>query len=742
MLSYTEVDNAEPESLTALATAWSGVADTHSDAAKALNTQATEKLWGGSLAGHSIRAAQGRSEQLRTQIKAGATESDDIAATVKAFANTIARLQGELATVVSEAGHAGLDVSEAGVVSVPAATLTLLRDSGHLDLQATALNSAGKFNARIEEVLENATKADAEFKQNLRLVAELGSRGDKSFNTDSDKDIAAFADAERAADLLRGGKDHLVSEKELALANRIMARHNGNDVFATELMNDLGPDALLRQSGSIAAAIGYDNDLGNDERVEELYRNLGATLATATDDANGYHVDEEWIEDFRAAGAREYTVNATGLKVPGYTLISPAFTSGSYDPDFIAPVTAHMMVLDGGTDWKADWNPILEKDGPPGVYQNLGPVQQSPINAALIAIDNNPAAATELFSHGPGDEYTFDNAEGQAVHIDPLDYVLRTAEDPGRDVGIDANIAGNAIEAAATGVSSDDAPGASRPSHSDQMVDITERLMDYANDHTHEFTGSDASKKTMVDSFGDITANYIEDFHSASMDDGYDYVKLSDAESHLDLGGHDSLTPQQRMNDWLHFIGHSQSASATVMGASTGLMELETMALGDLAGVDTGDFNQVAEMHGRVGSQLKAGEFDATHDKAFAAAEDKNAVLDAFKKGLTVSAGLGISATPLGPAGGAAAGEVTNLGLDQIFGHWQDSDDEVWDRIAKKDAEELANLEKELEGEPARRIESLVRQAAPDMDERHVTIAVDNYKDRILDTLVNVARRP
>lgn len=75
MLSYAEVKNSKPETLTALAKAWSGVADTHTDAAGQFETQATERLWGGSLDGHSIQAAHGRSEQLQTQIKAGATIS-------------------------------------------------------------------------------------------------------------------------------------------------------------------------------------------------------------------------------------------------------------------------------------------------------------------------------------------------------------------------------------------------------------------------------------------------------------------------------------------------------------------------------------------------------------------------------------------------------------------------------------------------------------------------------------------
>ncbi|ADD41466.1 hypothetical protein [Stackebrandtia nassauensis] len=69
---------------------------------------------------------------------------------------------------------------------------------------------------------------------------------------------------------------------------------------------------------------------------------------------------------------------------------------------------------------------------------------------------------------------------------------------------------------------------------------------------------------------------------------------------------------------------------------------------------------------GHRGRARRRGRRTDRRDDAFAAAENRNAVLDGAKKGASIGAGVLIGSTTLGLGASTFAAETTNVGLDEI----------------------------------------------------------------------------
>lgn len=751
MPGYADVRNARPEALATLAAAWSGVADTHTDASRLLAAKASDVLHGKSLDGQSIRAAQGRAEKLNQRIRAGVAEADDIARLVKGFGADIAGLRAELAELAAQVKeqdpYLKLDENSGEVTYTPPPMAGGYQDHPEIYAEITADGSraATAFNERIADVLKRAGKLDAEFVRNLTMVAELDRRFDASFNPDGGGDLAARDDAERVSQLLRGGKDHKVSESELAQANQLLERHADNDVFATTLMTELGPKGLLTVSGDIAFRFGSDDDPADDRLALDAQRQLGAALATATDPDNPSHVSPEWMAELREQGATPYLVGDRDVpggfrETSGYSVLAPMLTHGEFDTAFITPVAKHMLALDAtGMDWSSPQgpDPLLGHDR----------VAVNPVNGVLVALDHSPEAAADFFSDKDGGErfpaYPFGSGAVEEVD-DPLRYVLESANDhgSGNGVPIDADLTGNAIEAAATGMSSEP-DGSTPPPRTPAMTGIAQQTMEYATAHPEQFVGVDADKAGMVDNFGGITAAYIEDFHLDKQSEHFDLLEPSAGNAHLDLDRDVTGSDHDLGDAWLKLVGHDEVGSATVWAASEQLAQAEMGKLVDLGGVEKGQqFNEIFEMHGDVTGKLTSGGLEGIRDDAFAAAEDKNAVLDGVKKGASIGAGVAIGATGWGLGTGTVAAESANVGLDALFGWARDSDDEVWEHIDADQKVLEEQIEKDhIKGPMMDRVREYVEAAAPHMSAGEVNLAVENYIERYEDAVKVDERR-
>lgn len=621
MPGYQDLKNAKPATLIALASAWIGIAETHTEASKMLASHVTDKLTARSLDGQAIRAAQGRGDELNEQIKAGVSEADAIAGLVEGFGAGVAALQIELLNLAAQvkAQEPHMKLNEAsGTVSYTPPPM----DSGYeshpeiyAEITADGAEAARRFTESIGDVLSRARTLDATFAKNLTTVTELDAPFDSSFNPDSDQDIAdvkAREDAGKVADLLHGGEDRKVSVEELGLANQLMARHKDDDAFATTLMDDLGPKGLLSTSADIAQRFGTDGDPGNDRLALAMRERLGLTLATATDSGNEFHVDENWMSDLRDEGASTYKVgNGEDERVtPGYTLLAPLLTEGKFDGEFITPVAQHMLALDKhGINWSSEPDPLAPYDKS----------SVNPVNGALIALDHNPEAATEVFSgrkpehQFPGYPYAPPNVTDTVEPVDdPLEYVLDTA---GKYAAIDTDVAGNALEAAATGMPSgtDLSKVGSTPVHTEDMAKVTSGLFDYVSEHDGDFKGTERLSG-MVDNLGDVTSNYIEDFYSAyTPNDSWNpasYGVAPDLPS--DPGGFDD----SKMDRWMQLMGTDDHAAEAVAKSSGQVTEL-AMSNG-ATDADTGSrqANLYEAMHGygRISGEVMQGRIAAYED--------------------------------------------------------------------------------------------------------------------------------
>jgi hypothetical protein len=540
---------------------------------------------------------------------------------------------------------------------------------------------------------------------------------------------AAAYDAERAAELLNGGEDGQLSEAELDEFNAVAGYWGDNPLFATNLMNELGPECLYTGLGDIAA---IDRSL-NPETIQQAWENLGVTLATATDPSRQPHVDETWIEAFMEQGMTVmHDPDAPqGMQdIRGYQLVAPLLTSGDYATDFIVPVTDEMLVLDSQDLW-------YDVDDAHGL--SLAEHGDNPVNYALDALDRNPEAALEFFS---GDDRDLTVSNGDSLN--PMEYLMeRTAVGPhvSPDLSLNADMIGNAFEAAATGLPSDtpidgDTP---RPEHTQEQALFTERLMAYSLDHAEWFTGfdntvdaitpnwavADASPLApMLDNMGDITAHYIEDFHRAlASDDGTDQFWLADSYGAATTFANPGDGNAQMARDWFQLLGHDEQALGTAWGASEALMYTELTE----AATDPDQWSiasqEVVGLHSLVAADLTIGGLDAIADDATYEASIKNSAVDWAASGANFVFSTHPDAAPANSLG-------FGTGVSYLAEWAKDSPSEI---AAQIQADQNAYLESGVDGVPpdatTAQIEAILSQD-PNHLSNDVKIVGHNYYEQ------------
>ncbi|CAM3518087.1 hypothetical protein [Stackebrandtia soli] len=472
----------------------------------------------------------------------------------------------------------------------------------------------------IADCLAQAEEADEDFR--LVLVEEFTSSDPKNDDFFSSPEAnPEVVEATIAAAMFDDGE---LSDKEVEELNEMLAENEGDPAFATTLMEKVGGDTLV----TIVNQTAFTSEDG-DPQVQDLYEGLGIALATATDKDNEPHVSDEWIDDLMAEGSENHIVSvgdqgqAVGLT--GYQLLAPLLRHGEYDPDFIVPVTQHMMALDSelqSDNFEESWS--VGADSLPGDIPNFDEkIAINPLNAGLLAVDHNPEAAIQLFNK-TGEVIEVDGEEIRCP--DPLEYVLDNATDTdysaeteyrGTDYsrydGVNGDIAGGAIEAACTGLPSntDYSTADTIPSHTTEMTNVTERLIEHVAANPEDFGGKDARASSMVDNFADITSNYSSDFYGAYVDDSSqdaDWMPPINGEP-LNLERHGNVGQISSTDEWMQVLGHDEAAMSQVLGS------MEATAAFSVAQCDD-DLSVTAAVsaYGSVAGEMSQGQLEAIRD--------------------------------------------------------------------------------------------------------------------------------
>ncbi len=448
-----------------------------------------------------------------------------------------------------EAKEQGLHVSATGRVT---GRYDLSQDTGARhdpDGQAAIREQQDACDAlvrRIERVLQRA--ADADESACWALRRDLGS-SKSDFNS---KVVTSLddADATRAAELMKKGAK--LTDTELTQLNQLMKANQSDPVFATRFYQQLGQEGSLQLYGQLA----LQTSDASDERkalLQQMQRNMGNTLATATDPDNKPHLSKEWTSDLRKLGTQhiELYENSMTEGPYGYQLLGGILRYGNYDTEFLTPVAEHITQLHA--DDPSFFANTKSTMGDPEYGFNPSGKNGSgydPMNSVLEALGHSPEAATDYFTP-PMQKYaedgthkgTLSDIDGSSSYLDYLvdkDYEYFpdiTGHHPdavGKSANYFPDALGHALEAATTGRPAGAGPDADSVLHTEEQASLARQIVDKfgGQDGPALLNGKDgAPYEATRDSLGNIAAEYMGDVQRAIS--GHDDLPVSGASAEL-----------------------------------------------------------------------------------------------------------------------------------------------------------------------------------------------------------------
>jgi|GEM_PF-3848528 len=446
----------------------------------------------------------------------------------------------------------------------------------------------------------------------------------------------------RAAEITAGmNEDGALNEDDLRRLNRLLVLGQLGDnarYFSTAMMEELGQEGLIQATALLALSDRW----WNLRRTAE--ERLGEVLAQATDSNNadgngGGWVGNAWIDELMVQGAKPVDMTVDGqnlLHDPdgkiGYSYLTRllVYPQVQYPPSLMTPLTEHISFL---TD--------------------QGFARNNEMNHALSALENSPAAAVDLLSNTSEfsrDEYLnqFGDDMTDGKQRDMLVWLL---DHENRGSTVDVDLAGNVIETATTGQStnpfvSDDAD----IERNRRMAAITDRLMTYVSENHEHFEGPDSRSGAMADNFANITNAWMDEFYYKYLSEEYQDADWLPGRSDLATLGSD----KSKMDQWLQVIGHDKEATLTVAG---GAMAYTNYVFGEAAGDgvarhingeslpdDATNAAMSIKPFGRIMGQLTTGQYETISEEKISEADKVNGWIDKGASAVTTTYGL----TPMG----------------------------------------------------------------------------------------------
>ncbi|WP_406400418.1 hypothetical protein OH805_15515 [Streptomyces sp. NBC_00879] len=246
---------------------------------------------------------------------------------------------------------------------------------------------------RIKSVLDAANEADRDIAQTLKA-----NMGDDRHNFSAPKfDNPDEMHAARAVDLAQKGDK--MTDQELKELQGLLHEHSKSPDFTTAFYDKLGPKASLTFFADVAMHTDGDSK-ERTESLKSLQKDLGFSLATATDPDNKPHLSEKWNTDLRKVGAGSidlYPDRKANFSPSGYQVLSNILRYGEYDKRFLTPVAEHAAQLAGteGGDRKPQNRPYI------GI--NLNPAGEdgsygfNRMTGILEALGHSPEASKDFF---------------------------------------------------------------------------------------------------------------------------------------------------------------------------------------------------------------------------------------------------------------------------------------------------------------------------------------------------------
>ncbi|MFE5669429.1 hypothetical protein ACFQ7W_36595 [Streptomyces niveus] len=566
MLTYEDIINAPVAKLRAAADRWSEMAS---------SAKTPGSLFQLAQDAQDMKAAADKASWQG--VNAGVTK-EFIAKTAKEFTDAAAEAKGVMQILEdgyvaikgardqllsirdNEGPAAGIHVDAKGKVTHRNSIQELTpyqraHDPGYQEILLREKQNVAAWQAKIDRIVDNCGDTDVAFKN--ALEANVTDRKDFSGPTYTTLDQEEGA---RAAALAGKGRD--LTHTELQALNELLADNSKSAEFSKNFYEKLGPEKSLAFFGQLSTDTYRSGkvDKGRLKDIQELQKNLGLNLATASHDPK---FTAEWGPELRKMGTERIPLAKYDNSGPyGYQLLGGIMRYGNYDPKFLNPIAEHVIQLR-----QKDHGFFYGSKGLPGGPEN--PLNPSGVNGSgydpvismMEALGHSPEAAKEFFSADPT-AYNEDgtpkggiadlgkNKDGETI-TNYLDFFQNEDYDPFFDiVGHDRDdmeksmqympdALGKALEAATTGHAWDD------PSPTLKRDEVTAGIMKEVIDSYGSDSGLLGRHEALKDNLGRMGAAYIDDlnystynFGSAGDELGRDslFANSSDGSERTDFG--------------------------------------------------------------------------------------------------------------------------------------------------------------------------------------------------------------
>ncbi|WP_371652976.1 MULTISPECIES: hypothetical protein [unclassified Streptomyces] len=698
MLTYDDVVNAPLDKLKTAVDDWSDMVSRlkslAEEARKGMKAHADAADWAGVNAGVT-----------RQFIGKTAKEFEDAAAEARGIHAVLAdgyaafkRVKDELQKIVDGSEKSGIVVDAHGKVT---ARYSLSGDytARHepdfsLELKKQNDNLA-EWQRRIEALVDECGDADEALQR--ALAANVTDANNFTAPRFSSLDAE---EAQRALDLAAKGR--AITHTELQKLNELLRDNHGSAEFATTFYAKLGPKGALEFFGKLSTDT-YDYAKVDKERlkdVQELQKNLGLNLATATDPDNKWHLPDSWGGELRKLGTERISLGKYDPNPPyGYQLLGGIMRYGNYDPKFLNPIAEHVVQLHQKNPYLfADTKPVGGWQKNPFNPSGVNGSGYDPVTSMLEALGHSPEASKQFFSADPT-AYNEDGTVGSGAadlgkdKSDPIDNYLDyfgkegyksfpdiDGHDPGdakKSAAYTTDAFGHALEAATLGHAWDDPRPELRRDETSVGI-MTDVVSKYGED-----TKLLKHQEALADSLGNMAAGYVDDINWAleSNESQSVFAPHREPDAHAQF---DQLPARK----FLSALGQHPDAYAAVSTAerlyTTSVLEAQVGVDGKIdhgaarAAVGTG-----AEVQGML-DQSRADQVEAEGNKKYEEYEKAHAKRSAWVEfGTTSAIAAGVAFLPASAAAAGAAAIVVPLAVDtghgaleqlagQVVGDWSD----------------------------------------------------------------------
>ncbi|MEU3100172.1 hypothetical protein [Streptomyces griseoflavus] len=406
MLKYEDVIDAPVAKLKAAVDDWSEMAGKldklATEAADGMKAKADRADWEGVNAGVT-KAFIGRTAK---EFADAAAEAKGVKRILEEGYAAIKKARDDLIDIRDHEGPAaGIRVDGNGKVVARhplSENEAALLDPDHNEMVRKEKRNIESWQRRIDLIVDNCNDTDLALKNTLE--ANVTDRKDFSAPTYTKLDQE---EAARAAALAAKGRD--LTHAELQQLNDLLKDNSSSVDFSKGFYEKLGPEKSLAFFGRLSTDT-YEFGKVDQERlkdVQELQRNLGLTLGTASHDKE---FTDRWGPELRRLGTEHVPLAEHERGGPfGYQLLGGIMRYGNYDAEFLNPIAEHVAQLHQKDPDMFAGNRVGKNPFNPSGVNGAG---YDPATAMLEALGNSPEAAKKFFADPP----TAYNEDGTVHH--------------------------------------------------------------------------------------------------------------------------------------------------------------------------------------------------------------------------------------------------------------------------------------------------------------------------------------